>query len=136
MTRHLLYWAYATSCSQRYFSALGVSIPVFRSDSQETATGARNRATAAYHHELLKMEVGGFECPSIALGDGHRPGILGIGIESGLFQLGEEYFDGCIVSAFDGWYHAAPYYARGCFPFGGLVLLCLYTRAMWFFCVS
>ncbi|KAL1526520.1 hypothetical protein AB1Y20_015230 [Prymnesium parvum] len=54
---------------------------------EETAKGARNRAEAAH-----------------ASIDGGRH-TLGLGIESGLFSLGEKHYDVCVVSAFDGARH-------------------------------
>lgn len=54
---------------------------------EETATGARNRAEAAH-----KAHGGG-------------PGVLALGVESGLFMVSGAHFDVCVVSAYDGTTH-------------------------------
>ena len=53
----------------------------------ETSRGARNRAEAAHAAQ------------------GGGKGVLGLGIESGLFVLEGRHFDVCVVSAYDGSEH-------------------------------
>jgi inosine/xanthosine triphosphatase len=55
---------------------------------EETAMGARKRAAAAH-------------AASVAA----NPGVVAFGIESGLILLGNEYFDICVCSVFDGHTH-------------------------------
>ena len=60
----------------------------------ETALGAKNRAAAAFAAQR-----------SVRSGSGAPASLLGIGIESGLFQLDGRHYDVCVVSAFDGLSH-------------------------------
>ena len=67
----------------------------------ETARGAKNRALAAHAAALAEQST----AAAATTAAGGRRRILGLGIESGLFQLDGATFDVCVVSAFDGQSH-------------------------------